>query len=351
MDAIYITQQAAESMWEQSQGCSTETGGPLVGTLQIPMVLIAGEPGPHAVKMPHFFSTDPEYDRQMLNRAREKYGRKMHLLGYWHKHPEGMNHPSPGDLRQARKLAADLRDVGEQHAWLLTFILQSADNPEQAIFPYLLSPDMENFQKISLIVVKDDSDEVRQALESEGAVIVSNRIDHPWADPDFRFQFTPVGRSRLEWEQQVLEQAGYKVEVRQRKSDQRISFLLSNERSQYLCIFPVEYPLNMPRLYVLPDKEEIFPLRARSLWNSDFTVADLLANVNQLVAEEPPITTPPTPFPRDLETHGGWQPEKQSWRALLIAIASGLAIGLTWQCLNRWQKRANLCNPVVRRAA
>lgn len=276
MEQISITRQALQAMWENSRHCAVETGGALIGALRSPLVLVAGDAGPQAVKSLASFSSDPGHDREVLRRARRRFGRQLNLLGYWHLHPAGMKRPSAGDLQQARKLLLDLQAAGEDQPWLLAFILQPEATPQQAAHPYRLAANAPGFRPLLLEVLDEADPQVSRALQGEPLALLSERREHPWIDPDFHFHLTPAGRQRLEREQAVLEERGYSVRLLQRKNDRRVSFLISAGAVSLLCQFPREYPLGAPRLLRWPDCEELPPFAGQLLWNSDRSVAELL---------------------------------------------------------------------------
>lgn len=276
MNIVQITQKAVQDMWQMCHNCPTETGGALVGTLRTPMVLAAGSPGEKAIERSSSFTTDPEHDRNFLRRTREETKRQVGILGWWHKHPDGMDHPSGGDLLQAQALMKSLTTLGDTPLWLLVFILQPRYAAEKATFPYLITDESGDLQKIRLEVVETDGPLVQAALRQESALLATGGSLNQWIDPGFRFQNTPAGRKRLEGEKEALEKLGYQVEVRQRKDNERISFLMRKGASAFLCIFPVEYPYGMPRLYRLPQQEEVYPFAMSPTWNSDIQVVDWL---------------------------------------------------------------------------
>jgi proteasome lid subunit RPN8/RPN11 len=287
MNEIMITKQALSEMWEHSRDCPTETGGALVGSLKIPLVLSAGGPGPQAVERPSSFSSDVNHDRLYLEQVRTLSERQVSLLGWWHKHPQGMTHPSGGDLEQARCLQEALLQAGDGPAWLLVFILQTASNPLQAVFPYCLLEGERSFRRLKLNPVDNEDPQVLTALEKESLLLRQDKVVHPWMEPGFRFQNTLTGRRRLEEEQRLLSGMGWHVEVRLRKDDERLSFTVSREEKSFLCIFPVEYPFGMPRLFRLPDFEEVYPLAGAPVWNSDFHLVEWLKLVDKVTDPMP----------------------------------------------------------------
>jgi len=327
MDHVLITRQALHTMLEESQTCPTETGGILIGIVRRPMVLVAGDPGPQARRTAASFTTDPEHDRQVLGRARRHYKGRVTALGYWHKHPAGLNQPSSGDLDQARKLLADLQASGGASPWLLTFILNPDSRLENSVHAYILWLDAPGFRPLQLVIVEEIAPQVQQALRDEPVYLTPEQQDHPWADPDFRFHLTPVGYQRLEHEKTTLEAAGYRVQARQRRDDQRVSLLVERDGEQMLCVLPVEYPLGMPRLFRLPTGEELYPFRQRPVWNSDLTIADLLSALETAEIMSLPVLEPiPSPTPDICRVTAPHPP--LLW--LLLAGLVGLGIGAIW---------------------
>mgnify|MGYP001029590604 FL=1 len=305
MKEILITQTALEHMWQVSQHCPTETGGVLVGTIHHPLILDAGDPGPQAVKTYASFSTDPVHDQQTLQAARARYSPVLEVLGYWHKHPPGMTHPSAGDLQQARALLVDLESLGVKDSWLLCLILQQAAQPANAAYPYLLTAGEAGFRALGLAVIPEQDPRVHQAIQAEPLPLQANEAGHPWQSPNFQFHHTPLGAVRLHQEKARLEQAGFQVQFRQRKSDQRLSLWLKRGILELLCVLPVEYPVGMPRFYQLPEGLEVFPLIARPAWNSDLFLSDCLAGFEapvqpeQAAAPLSPALACPVPIPAD----------------------------------------------------
>jgi len=283
-------------------------------------VLVAGDPGPRARKTAASFTTDSEHDRQVLEQARQHYGGRVTALGYWHKHPAGLNQPSGGDLDQARKLLADLHTSGGASPWLLIFILHPDSRLENSVHAFILWLDTPGFRSVQLVIMEETALQVQQALRDEPVYLTPKQQDHPWVDLDFRFHLTPVGYQRLEHEKTALEVAGYRVQARQRRDDQRVSLLVEREGEQVLCVLPVEYPLGMPRLFRLPAGEELYPFRQRPVWNSDLTIADLLSALETPEMMSPsvpkPISAPTAPHPPLL------------W--LLLAGLVGLGVGVIW---------------------
>lgn len=314
MNHLYITETAARNMRSLSKQVTTETGGVLVGTLTNPTILAAGNPGPDAVKTFSSFSSDAAHDKAFLNQTRQKLGQQVKYLGHWHKHPSRMTSPSGGDLNQAQELLRTLTQLGESQPTLLCVILQDVANDEEAIFPYVLDGGHTNFRKLAWSLVADDSSEVKEALRLEPQGISATDATHPWVNPNFRFQNTPVGLARLEKEKTAIERMGYTVTVRSRVSDRRVFFELQQGNEALVCIFPPEFPLGAPRLIRISDATELSGPRSGFGWNSDMQVAELLASIKQLMTDPEKVgkATPCCDTPNETEVTAPTLPDEKA---------------------------------------
>ena len=297
MKHIYITRSAAEEILAQSRLVGTETGGLLAGTLKQPVVFFAGSPGPRSVKKMASFSSDVVHDREVIVKARERLGDCLQYLGHWHKHPDGMTAPSGGDLVQARLIARELSQQNDRQSSIVCIITQDAPRAEDAIFAYMLEDEHSHFRALSWSLIAEDDSLAKAALQQEPYGIPADDHTHPWENQEFRFQFTPVGLARLKEEEAALKSLGFDVAVRSRSSDKRIFFELKRQalagaNEQYLCIFPCEYPFGAPRLFSMPAGVEYHPSTIRAGWNSDYRIADLLAQTTGKSVCEKPITIP-----------------------------------------------------------
>lgn len=292
MEKIHITKQAIRQIDKVSRICETETGGVLVGTRKRPAVLFAGDPGPKARLHPASYSSDPEHDEELLEDAQKQYDGRVGLLGYWHKHPSGLNRPSDGDFSQARELLSALDD--KPLPWLLVFIVDPAHPRGQNIFPYVLISSENEFRPLELTVVEEEDTDVRKALQAESLHVLPRDSRNFWNNPEFRFHLTPTGAQRLRQEKQQLEAAGYQVQIRQRKENRRVALTINGEDDSWLCVPPREYPLSMPRIFRLPDLDEESPFREYLVWNSDLTLTDCLTALKhqQAVPESKPKPEP-----------------------------------------------------------
>lgn len=266
---LKITRSALESMTRQSRGCPTETGGLLVGVPEDLLVTHAGEPGPQAEKLAHRFTSDPDQDRAGLAAFRTQSGRRLAVLGYWHKHPQGMKSPSGGDLQQAKALLQEWQAAGDPDPGLLVVILQEADRPEQGVYAYLLGPGQASFTPLVVEVLEADDPAVAKALARLPAHLQS-RPDHPWARAGFSFQHTPGGQERLARDAEALQAAGWQVSLRQLRENGRVVVGLERGPTRLLLRLPPEYPLCAPVVVGLPEEQELLPIPSGGFfWNSD----------------------------------------------------------------------------------
>jgi hypothetical protein len=242
-------------------------------------VIFAGDPGLEADLKPSSFTSDPNHDKFLLKKVQSQYDGHVTLLGYWHKHPPGMNRPSGGDLTQAQELLADL--VDDPHPWLLAIIVNFDSASGPFIYPYVLNGSGKKFKSISPIIVDQKSDSVQQALESEPIYRLKQERRSFWSNPNFRFHLTATGGQRLREELELLKGGGYQVHLQQRKDNHRLSLIIERGEDSWLCVPPAEYPLCMPRFFRLPNLTEEFPFVNFPTWNSDLTLADCLTNLRK----------------------------------------------------------------------
>ena len=63
---LIITRGSYETIQEESLNTETETGGLLIGTLEVPIVIRASKPGTHANKSWACYTNDSDYDNLIL---------------------------------------------------------------------------------------------------------------------------------------------------------------------------------------------------------------------------------------------------------------------------------------------
>lgn len=274
MENLCIIDSAIERMWQLSRDCDTETGGLLIGTTAVPLIMAAGAPGNHSIRKATFFQSDPEQDKLELRKARRLYGDVLQPVGYWHKHPQGISQPSRADLQQAQQILASWRPTDFGKTWLVCVIMQNGKDPVAASFPYKLIDPKGSFSSTKFQVISECDPLAAKALSVEPVKLTSNIQTHPWVDPGFRFQFTASGKIRLEKDIEALNDLGYKAEIRQRKSDNHLSIFIHADDKSYMCLLPREYPFGMPRIFQHPGGEELYPLERYHFWNSELSLAD-----------------------------------------------------------------------------
>ncbi|TKJ30281.1 Mov34/MPN/PAD-1 family protein [Blastococcus sp. CCUG 61487] len=108
---VAITTQALDVIRREvkaAAGDGLETGGILLGhegtSGSIPTILVAGDPGPRAVRRTHRFSRDRVHAQAFADRAWIQH--QAQWIGDWHTHPGGQAVPSNFDMSSyARQLA------------------------------------------------------------------------------------------------------------------------------------------------------------------------------------------------------------------------------------------------------
>lgn len=102
---VTITAEALGSIAEHVRdgGRVLETGGILLGHTrdQTTTVVVAGGPGPNALRTPDRFSRDRAYAETLADQAWRDQGAEW--VGEWHTHPAGSPIPSDVDLASYRR--------------------------------------------------------------------------------------------------------------------------------------------------------------------------------------------------------------------------------------------------------
>jgi proteasome lid subunit RPN8/RPN11 len=241
-----------------------ETGGILIGTLEKPIVIRASKAGVNAILDNGSYTNDAEYDYAILRRAIKQLNGRVKLVGYWHKHPGCMSHPSSLDLATAKSIVSRNERSDKRPVY---FVITNVHNSEFKLYGYSLEPNQENLDKVVINTIEDNSHEVENALSIEPIVIQPRKMDF-WNNLGFRFYLTKVGYKRLREEVHELYMHGYNVSVYTKGRLQ----LVKEKNLITLCTLPPEYPLNPPRFF--KDGTEI--KYSMPIWNSSFRIIDLL---------------------------------------------------------------------------
>lgn len=247
-----------------------ETGGILIGTLKKPIVIRASKAGANAILDNGFYTNDADYDYKILHRAIKQFDGRVKLVGYWHKHPGCMSHPSSLDIATAKKIISKNERSDKRPIY---FVITTAHNNEFKLYGYSLKPYQENLNKVVIKLIEDDSKEVKNALNIEPVVIQPRKMNF-WNNYDFRFYLTKVGYKRLREEVNELNMYGYDVSVYE---SGQLYFVI--EKSLIiLCALPPEYPLNPPRFF--KDGQEIKYILP--IWNSSFKIIDIIKQLEKI---------------------------------------------------------------------
>jgi integrative and conjugative element protein (TIGR02256 family) len=142
-------------------GDGLETGGILLGhegtSGSVPTILVAGDPGPRAIRQTHRFSRDRVHAQALADRAWSQH--QAQWIGDWHTHPGGLAVPSDFDMSSYARQLAD--------------------------------PDLDFTEFITLIVATRRAEPARLAawvIDSAGAVLATLQVidqpTHPSTQPD-----------------------------------------------------------------------------------------------------------------------------------------------------------------------
>ncbi len=141
---------------ESKQYQEHETGGILVGKRlneQEFLIVAATGAGPKADHQAHTFAPDIEFVNMELRRIREVYT-GVDYVGVWHKHPAFVDHPSGGDLKQARKILEDTENYKIQGELLAPIAVIA--NGQVNVKLYYLNDKMSDFAALPYTVIPDD---------------------------------------------------------------------------------------------------------------------------------------------------------------------------------------------------
>lgn len=130
--SIAISPRALETIGMEAQRSrdGLETGGILLGTdndEEGPIILLAGGPGPEAVRRPHFFNRDGAYAQHLSNVAWLE--RRAQWIGEWHTHLTRSSVPSAADLSSYARHLAD-PELGFDRFFSLVVTVPSVGSPQ-----------------------------------------------------------------------------------------------------------------------------------------------------------------------------------------------------------------------------
>lgn len=277
---IRITRSAQKRIRKLAERCPIETGGLLAGIADPPTITAAGEPGPGAVRTAASYSGDVETDRRELAAARRRFGESVVIVGYWHKHPDGMGRFSGQDLRQARELD---EAFGDGNGLVVLIIERSGRRQALRLHAYGLQSNDKQLTARKLTVVDDEAECVRQALA--GAPVLPDTDEGGfWEEASFQFYANPVGRQRIRQELAALRKAGWVVTTTRPRGQRGLVVECKRGGEAIQLRFPAEFPVNPPRAHVFGGRRRVVGLRAVREWNSDGSLAELLTECCQVLA-------------------------------------------------------------------
>jgi proteasome lid subunit RPN8/RPN11 len=222
---ILTTFAASRTIIKQSRLCKVETGGILVGTLEPLTIVAAGSPGPNATHRPAQFTSDPAADQACLAEARRRHGEQITVTGWWHKHPAALTTPSGGDCHQVQQLMSEYADGQPVLIGIVNHEPRLTRN-RTTLHLYSVYPAAEYMEHAWRLVGSEDR-RLLDALQKAPRRPNLKQTDY-WRDEDFQSYLNPIGRDRINQEVQRLREAGWKVEMGRRTSDQLLVLNLRN---------------------------------------------------------------------------------------------------------------------------
>ncbi|MGC9454943.1 MAG: Mov34/MPN/PAD-1 family protein [Phycisphaerae bacterium] len=277
---ILICSSAADRILREAQSSEVETGGVLAGVLNPVTIVAAGQAGPEAVRTAASYSGDVEADREELAQARREFGQSVVIVGYWHKHPDGMSSYSGQDLQQAREL---VRAFDDDRPLIVVIVARPHRAKAPKMYGYRICSPQDRLSKNEIRQVEDDAECVREALRNAPAVpeTVGNGF---WQQEDFQFYTNTVGRQRIRSELSRLRGQGWAVTAMRSRHDGRMFAECRRGEKTFQLRFPAEFPLNPPRVSLATDNQRLTGLSSLREWNSGSCLSELLAECEQVIS-------------------------------------------------------------------
>jgi integrative and conjugative element protein (TIGR02256 family) len=99
MKAIFSDRAFAAVLAETTEKITTETGGLFLGTVRDNTwyIIEAIDPGPKSIFEIAYFEYDREYTQHLINKVANLYGKRLDLIGLWHRHPGSFDQFSSTD--------------------------------------------------------------------------------------------------------------------------------------------------------------------------------------------------------------------------------------------------------------
>lgn len=271
MKNIIITYKASRNIIKQSRLCDVETGGTFVGTMKPPTIVDAGKPGANSIHQPTQFTSDPEADKACLAEARKQHGDRIICVGWWHKHPSGLNKPSAADCHQAQQLAKEYNDGLPVLIGIVNRIPKLIRHKTTLHIYSVSSNGLLIEHKWEL--ASNHNPKFVRALEKAVLNPGTKEINY-WQNKNFQFYQNPIGRERIKKELGILKRTGWQIITKRHPADKLLILDLSRSNISLHMILPPEYPLNPPIVFT-DDGRRLFDLRTLNQWNSLSCLTDI----------------------------------------------------------------------------
>ncbi len=275
---ILITYNAAKTIIRDARNFPVETGGILVGSFdeRMTMIIAAGESGINSIHHAVQYTSDAESDGNCLEEARKKFGDKIIPVGWWHKHPGGMDMPSSGDCIQVQKLATEYND-GKPILMAIVNRDESKRRIKTSLKFYSLSSDGKLLKHGWKLVKSNDENLLAVINAMPGRPEINNA--EFWRNEDFQFYLNYIGRKRIRDEIRQLKNAGWNVVTMRGKSSGILTMEVTDGKLKISFRFPPEYPLNPPTVKV-EDRGKRWPKNVPN-WNSLKTLSDIANKIKE----------------------------------------------------------------------
>lgn len=265
-----ICQPAFHTMYQESERSRVETGGIMLGIPDPPVVVAAGAGGQNAVREAARFSGDVAEDRRQLAEARKRFGPQVSTVGYYHKHPRGMNGFSSIDLRQARDL---VNHFGDGKLLLVGIFAEGCPGPRARLFLFGIRDPNGTLKPLDYDVIPDSDPRIREAID-RAPVVPDVKQSAFWNDPGFTFYTNPIGKERIRREVQQLKAQQWEAMVFRHPSDSGLRIAITIVGLTIEAVLPREYPLAPPRV-LLKGEGELRGLQCLQEWNSDRSLVEV----------------------------------------------------------------------------
>ena len=293
-----------------------ETGGVLVGRRldsQRILVIAATGPGPKADHRHHTFAPDTNHLNNELERLRSQYN-GTDFVGFWHKHPPTLDHPSAGDEKQAWEVVNDPDFKTEEFVLVIAVQRNRPPSVNPEVKPYYYNRELLDRGAEPLLM------ELREVREGEARRLLCEveERSHTWYDE-------PAFQRRLEEE---IERLSDQYQLRISKLPEQVVITAEWRRDPNIKIYFVckeGYPnAGSPQVFAGLEQEQVVDSRRLTPWHPEHFLAQIADDIVSSIqlhrqAANRPHRSAPKPPPPPTKT--------KSWLILIVVVALVLGAG------------------------